>query len=358
MSATKPNYDAKAPVMVTGATGYVAGWLIKRLLDEGKTVHAAVRDPSKVAKTSHLSAMASSSRGDIKFFKADLLEEGSYTEAMKGCDVVFHTASPFTSKITDPQRDLVDPAVKGTRNVLETANATKSVKRVVLTSSCASIYGDNQDVAEAPGGVLTEEVWNTTSRLDHQAYSFSKVEAEKAAWEIADAQDQWKLVVVNPALVVGPGTANEQTSESFAIARQLGDGTMKSGVPKWEIGCVDVRDVAEAHMLAGFVPDAEGRHITVAETKSFLDLGQALRAKYGDAYPFPNATVPTWLLWLVGPIINKQMTREMISKNMGIAWKADNTKSKEALGLEYHSVDTALQEMFQQLIDTGQIKKA
>ena len=48
----------------------------------------------------------------------------------------------------------------------------------------------------------------------------------------------------------------------------------------------------------------------------------------------------------------------MISKNMGIAWAADNTKSKEALGLEYHSVDTAMEGMFEQLIDTGQIKRA
>lgn len=172
MTAEKPKYTSKAPVLVTGATGYLAGWIIKRLLEEGKTVHAAVRDPGKIAKLSHLNAMAASSPGEVKYFKADLLEAGSYAEAMKGCDVVFHTASPFTSNISDPQRDLVDPAVKGTRNVLETANETKSVKRVVVTSSCASIYGDNQDVANAPGGILTEEVWNTTSRLDHQAYSF------------------------------------------------------------------------------------------------------------------------------------------------------------------------------------------
>lgn len=358
MAAVKPDYESKAPVLVTGATGYLAGWIIKRLLEEGKTVHAAVRDPDKVAKLSHLNAMAASAPGDIKYFKADLLQEGSYADAMKGCDVVFHTASPFTSKITDPQRDLVDPAVKGTRNVLETANEVDSVTRVVVTSSCASIYGDNQDVAEAPGGILTEEVWNTTSRLDHQAYSFSKVEAEKAAWQIADAQDQWKLVVVNPALILGPGTATEQTSESFNLVKQLGDGTMKQGVPAWEIGCVDVRDVAEAHLLAGFIPDAEGRHIVFAETRSLLQLGQALRDKFADKYPFPKAVVPKWLLWLVGPIINKTLTREVISKNMRISWNADNSKSKEALGLQYRSVDNATQEMFQQLIDTGQIEKA
>ena len=69
---------------------------------------------------------------------------------MAGCEVVFHTASPFTTKITDAKRDLVDPALTGTRNVLNQATQTPSVRRVVVTSSCAAIYGDNQDVAKAP----------------------------------------------------------------------------------------------------------------------------------------------------------------------------------------------------------------
>lgn len=356
MPAEKPDYSSKAPVMVSGATGYVAGWIIKRLLEEGKTVHAAVRDPSKTDKLAHLDGMAAELPGDIKYFKADLLEEGSYADAMKGCDVVFHTASPFTSKITDPQRDLVDPAVKGTNNVLETANQTKSVTRVVLTSSCASIYGDNIDLQSIPNGTLTEEHWNTTSRLDHQAYSFSKVEAERAAWKLADAQDRWKLVVVNPSLVLGPGTAKSQTSESFSIVKQLGGGAMKSGAPHFDIGCVDVRDVAQAHILAAFVPEAEGRHITSADSRTLLQLGQALRAKFGDAYPFPKSTMPKWLIWLVGPFVDKNMTREVVSKTIGYPWKADNTKSKEKLGLTYRSVDDAVAEMFQQLLDTGQVK--
>ena len=98
---------------------------------------------------------------------------------MKGCELVFHTASPFTLSVDNPKLDLVDPAKKGTRNVLESANRTESVKRVVVTSSCASIYGDAKDTLALPNQELTEEVWNTTTTLDHQPYSFSKVEAKK-----------------------------------------------------------------------------------------------------------------------------------------------------------------------------------
>jgi nucleoside-diphosphate-sugar epimerase len=176
---TKPDYSTAHPVLVTGATGFVAGWLVKRLLEEGITVHATVRDPSNTARTAHLTAMAGTLPGELKLFGADLLDTDSYAQAMAGCKILFHTASPFTSKFGDPQRDLVDPAVKGTRNVLTTANHTPSVERVVLTSSVAAIYGDNIDVAKAPGGVLTEEIWNTTSSLTRQPYSFPRSRPKK-----------------------------------------------------------------------------------------------------------------------------------------------------------------------------------
>ncbi len=165
------DYDTTSPVMVTGATGYVAGWVVKRLLDTGFTAHATVRDPSNAEKLKYLDALAEQSAGTIQYFKSDLMETGSYAEAMKGCSVVFHTASPFVIRVSDPQKDLVDPAQLGTRNVLEEANRTPTVRRVVVTSSCAAIYGDNADLRKTKQGKFTEDDWNTSSSLDHQPYS-------------------------------------------------------------------------------------------------------------------------------------------------------------------------------------------
>ncbi|MCF4099673.1 NAD-dependent epimerase/dehydratase family protein [Maritalea mediterranea] len=357
MSQSIPDYSSKAPVLVTGATGYLAGWIVKRLLEEGKTVHAAVRDPNNSQKIAHLDKMAADLPGEIKYFKADLLDEGSFDAAMAGCDVVMHTASPFTSDVKDPQKDLVDPAVKGTRNVLQSANRTDSVKRVVVTSSCAAIYGDAVDVAKSSGSKLTEKDWNTTSRLDHQAYSFSKVEAEKAAWEMEKAQDRWQLVTINPSFIIGPGTAETQTSESFNLVKQAGDGTFKMGVPKMEIGMVDVRDVAEAHLRAGFIDEAAGRHIVSKETRDFLYICQVLRDKFGEHYPFAKGYLPKWLVWLIGPMANKALTREMVAKNVDHPWAADNSKSKEALGLTYRPLEPALEDMFQQLLNNGAVAR-
>jgi len=344
--------DKTKPILVTGATGYVASWLIKKLLDEGLTVHAAVRNPDNKKKVGHLDEIAKKSSGKIEYFKSDLLENGSYAEAMKGCELVYHTASPFTSKIKDPQTDLVDPALLGTRNVLEQANKTESVKKVVLTSSCAAIYGDNIDIQKTPQGMITEDIWNTSSSLEHQAYSYSKTLAEKEAWEMVKKQKRWDLVVINPSLVIGPALNPQAvTSESFTILKQLGDGSMKTGAPDFGIGVVDVRDLAYAHFQAGFKPGAKGRHIISGYNTTFIDMAKTIIPKYGDKYPLPKNKLPKALVWLIGPILSKSLNRKMISRNVGYPFKADNSKSKKELGMNYRPLKDSIKDTFQQMID-------
>lgn len=342
------------PVLVTGATGYVAGWIVKRLVEAGVTGHAAVRNPGDAARVAHLKAMSDAGPGKVRFFAADLLQPGSYAEAMAGCEVVFHTASPFTTSVKDPQRELIDPAVMGTRHVLEEASRTPSVKRVVLTSSCAAIYTDAADCADAPAAVLTEAVWNTTASLANQPYSYSKMLAEKEGWRLAEAQSQWKLVVVNPSLVVGPGTHPRPISESFNIVRQLGDGTMKTGAPRVGLGIVDVRDLAQAHLAAAFMPGAEGRHIVSGHDTDQLAMGQSLLPKFGDRYPLPRRALPKWLVWLVAPMSGQ--TRKFVTRNVDHVWRADNGKSRKALGVTYRPLKDSMEDMFSQMIEAGQFK--
>lgn len=346
--------DKTKPVLVTGATGYVASWLVKKLLEEGITVHAAVRDPNKKEKVAHLDAIAAKSKGSIKYFKSDLLDQGSYAEAMKGCELVYHTASPFTLEVKDPQKDLIDPAVKGTENVLETANQTPTVKRVVVTSSCAAIYCDAIDCQKAPGGILTEDIWNTTSSLDYQPYSYSKTLAEKHAWEMAKAQKQWDLVTINPSFVMGPPlNPKATTSESFNVLKQIGDGTMKSGAPKMAIGLVDVRDVADAHFAAGYTPSAQGRYITSGHNTNFYEMAMTLQPKFGNDFPLPKKAIPKWLLMLIGPMVNKAFSRKMIKRNIDVEWKADNSKIKKELGITFRPMKESMEDGFQALVDNN-----
>lgn len=346
--------DKTKPVLVTGATGYVAGRLVEKLLSEGMNVHAAVRNPNDKEKTKYLDALAEKLPGSIHYFKAELLDEGAYDEAMAGCEVVFHTASPFVRSVKDPQKDLVDPAKKGTRNVLESANRTESVKRVVVTSSCAAIYGDAVDVKSMPNQELTEDLWNTTSSLTNQPYSFSKTEAEKEAWKIADQQSKWRLVTINPSFVLGPGINPFGTSESFAIVKQIGKGDFKMGAPEFNIGCVDVRDVAEAHFRAGTYPDASGRYIISGENSGFSQLAGYIKEEHPN-YPISTRKMPKWFLWLMAPMVG--MTRQEVKNNVGYPWKANNSKSVKELEMNYRPLKTTINEFFDQLVEAGEIKK-
>jgi nucleoside-diphosphate-sugar epimerase len=289
--------DVSKPVLVTGASGYVAGWLIKGLLQKGLTVHATVRNILNPKSTAHLQKIADQTAGTIHFFSADLLQEGAFDQAMKGCEVVFHTASPFVVlNYKDAEADIVRPAVEGTRNVLNSVNRTASVKRVVLTSSIVSAYGDAAEIKQTANNSFDESHWNTTSSTSYQPYPYSKVAAEREAWTIANQQSRWDLVCVNPALVMGPSLTSSSQSGSIEVLQQFGNGTTRIGVPPMWNGIVDVRDVADAHIAAGFKPQANGRYIISGGSLSLYEMGQALREKFGSKYPFPPMVVPKWLL--------------------------------------------------------------
>lgn len=348
--------DTSKPVLVTGATGYVAGRVVERLLQEGLTVHATVRDASRTEGFAYLQRLADASPGAIRFFSADLLDPGSFAEGMAGCGVVFHIASPFLTSHTDAQKELIEPALQGTRNVLRSVNETDTVTRVVLTSSCAAIYGSNADLDATPDGVFTEAIWNTSSSANQGAYSYSKTLAEREAWKIHEAQSRWRLVVMNPAMVMGPGVRIHQGSESYSLLKQLGDGTMRTGAPDLGMGVVDVRDLAEAHLRGAFVADAQGRHILISTNTSLPGMARTLLGRWGDSYPIPRRTVPKWLLWLVGPLVNPSLTRDFISRNIGRPWKGDNSKAIRELGMTFRPLEETMNDFFAQLVEAGDLK--
>ena len=205
--------DRTKPILVTGGTGYLASWIVKQLLDEGHDVRTTVRNLAQKEKFAHLTALAVKSKGTLQFFEADLLKKGSFLEAMKDCELVIHTASPFIiSGVKNAQKELIEPALEGTRNVLNSVNSTESVRRVVLTSSVAAVYGDAADQSSTENDIFTEEHWNFSSSVDHQPYSYSKTLAEKLAWELAGKQNRWDLLTINPGFIMGPSLSKRTDS--------------------------------------------------------------------------------------------------------------------------------------------------
>lgn len=343
--------DQKSPVMVSGGSGYLASHIIQQLLSEGYLVHTTVRDKHTKDKYEHLIDMAAKSPGEIRIFDADLLKPGSFSEAMQQCSHVFHTASPFKiGKIKNPQQELIDPAVNGTMNILETANEIESVTRVVLTSSIVAIMGDAIDAKAIPDGIFTEKVWNTSSSLSHQPYPYSKTLAEKKAWEIANEQSRWSLVVMNPGFILGPSLTKRNDSTSINFMISMGDGTYKTGVPAGNLTIVDVRDVALAHIKGAFNKNVSGRHILTGDTLIFIDAARILKKEYPQ-YPIPGREVPKWFFLIIGPMFG--LSRKYIRKNIGIPVKLDNSYSIQDLDMVYIPVEQTLVEHFSQLIHDG-----
>lgn len=344
--------DNNKPVLVTGANGYVGSWIVKELLENGCTVHATVRDISNQEKIEHLLQLSKNNVGHLKLFVCDLLTEGSFKEAMQDCALVFHTASPFKTDVKDSQKELLEPAINGTQNVLSTVNEVDSVDRVILTSSCAAIYTDASECLNYENNELSENIWNVTASLNNQPYSYSKTLAEKKAWEIHSQQSKWDLVVMNPSFVLGPSlNPKYNTSESYNVLKQIGEGLFKNGIPRLAIGIVDVRDLARAHFKAAYNRNAKGRYIVNAHNTNFFEMTQFLLPKYGLSFPIPSKVAPKWFLWLFGTFFNKALTRSYVSNNVNHSFKANSSKIKKDLEIQFRSMEETIEEAFQSLID-------
>lgn len=347
--------DREFPILVTGASGYIASWIVKYLLEQGYKVRGTVRSEKAFAKVSHLKDLMEKYPGQLSLFEADLLAEGSFDEAAKGCKLVLHTASPFfIDKIKDPQSQLIDPALKGTKNVLSAVNNSGTVERVVLTSSCAAIYGDNADIELVESGVFTEDIWNTSSSIAHNPYSYSKTVAEKAAWEMQKESGKWQLTTINPGFVMGPSLSSRQDGTSVQYMMQLMNGKFKSGAPDLHFAVVDVRDVAKAHIRAGLNQNASGRHICISDHASFLDFANYLKEEFPN-HKLPSSVAPKFLMYILGPMMG--INWRFIKRNMGIQIKFDNSYIKSDLGMDFIPFRQTLIDHANQLIETGLVKK-
>jgi nucleoside-diphosphate-sugar epimerase len=338
-------------ILVTGATGYIGSWVVKYLLEKDYHVIATVRDKSATDKYKHLVDLANQLNGSIEIIEANLLKEGAFNQAANGADAIIHVASPFKLKVSNAKTELIDPALIGTRNVLNAANASTTVKKVVLTSSVAAVNGDNIDLVEKGIQELTEEHFNTTSSAEHQPYSYSKLLAENEAWRIAKSQKQWELVVINPSFVMGPTLANTSSSESIQFMKDMLKGKFSFGAPDLWFGFVDVRDVALAHILALENSTAKGRHILAERSGNVLELVQIISNLFPKKYKLPSNKAPKFLLMLFGGLFG--VSSKFVKRNVGIPVKFNTSKSKNELGLNYRPLNETLADMVHQMHEQG-----
>lgn len=217
----------------------------------------------------------------MSLFAADLLQSETFDAAFKGCEWVFHTASPFYIDSGDPQKELVDVAVQGTTNIMQAAARAvpSGLKRIILTSSCAAVKGMNPQPPKN-GSTYSEEDWNETSTVEGgEAYWVGKTQAEKAAWELA--QDlKLDLITILPEFIMGPVISARADGTSVGYMKAWVEGGVQSGAPVF----ADVRDVARAHILAAENPAATGRYIVAnKESTPPQRIVAWLQAKFPDS---------------------------------------------------------------------------
>ncbi|KAK7294038.1 hypothetical protein RJT34_16921 [Clitoria ternatea] len=267
-------------VCVTGAGGFVASWLVKLLLSKGYTVHGTVRQPGS-QKYEHLLKLEKASE-NLKLFKADLLNYESIHSAIVGCSAVFHVACPVPETVVpNPEVEVIEPAVKGTLNVLEACLEAK-VERVVFVSSVAAIIM-NQNLPKDK--VIDESYWTDKDfcRRTQNWYCFSKTEAEDQAMNFAK-RTGLDVVTICPSLVLGPLLQSTTVNASSLILPKLlkGCDTVEDKT-RW---IVDVRDVVDAILLAYEKPEAQGRYQCNSHTLKTRDLVEKLKSIYPN-YKYP-----------------------------------------------------------------------
>lgn len=278
-------------VLVTGGSGYIAGFIIRQLVAEGWMVHTTIRN---LVREGEVRGWLDVDDSKLKFFAADLMADVGWAEAVAGCSHVAHVASPLPSNAPTSDDELIIPAREGALRALRFAKQA-GVKRVVLTSSVAAIaYGHGRSKQH-----FTEADWTNPDSPDAYAYVKSKTIAERAArdWMAANGAGM-EFVTVNPSLVLGP-LLTRDFSPSLEAVKKLLDGSIP-GLPNLGFAVVDVRDVADLHVQCLTAPDLDGeRFIAAGPFLMLKDIAAILKAGLGaDARKVPSLRVPDFLVRL------------------------------------------------------------
>lgn len=277
-------------VLVTGGSGYLAGWCLIELLRNGYTVRTTVRDLSREPEVRAGLASEVDAGDRLSVLAADLRSDDGWERAVDGCEYVLHVASPFPPKQPKDPDDLIVPAREGTLRVLR-ASLDAGVSRIVVTSSVAAVTGRRA----SPSAPLTEDDWTDPDKPGLTPYARSKTIAERAAWDfVRERNAAEKLAVVNPGAILGPVLSDR--SYSLELIERLLRGM--PGAPRIGYSIVDVRDVADLQLRAMTAPEAGGeRFIAAGQFLWMSEIAEVLRDRLGEAAAkVPKRTVPDFLV--------------------------------------------------------------
>lgn len=315
-------------VFVTGASGFIAKHILRELLENGYEVRASVRSDARKDELEGLFPDAA-----LEFATLDLTKDDGWQDALKGCDVLIHTASPFP--LTEPKnpQDLIRPAVDGTLRAMRAAREA-GIKRVILTSSCAAIYKQADKPKTSPSD---ETNWTTPDDPSVGAYEASKTLAEKAAWDFVSDNPDMALTTINPGAVFGP-PMDARYGSSLELVEQLMTGKVPMA-PPIDMVAVDVRDVARMHVAAIDLEATKGERFAAASaTHTFLEFANILKA-WDPGLKTPGREAPVWLLRIMG-LVSSDV--KAVLGNVGRTLAVSGAKAEKTFGFKFIPVKEAL----------------
>lgn len=333
-------------VLVTGGSGYIAGFTIRQLLAEGWTVHTTVRN---LAREDSLRRLLGGTAETLRFFAADLTADAGWAEAVAGCSHVAHVASPLGANAPRHEDELIVPAREGVLRALRFARDA-GVTRFVQTSSVAAIaYGHGKGVNH-----FTEQDWTNVDGPGVYAYVKSKTIAERAArdWVAAEG-GAMEFVTVNPSAVLGPVWTND-FSASLEVVRQLLSGALP-GCPDFGFGIVDVRDVADLHVRVLTAPGMAGeRFIAAGPFLRMIDVARILKERMpAQARKVPLRRLPDFVVRL-SALFNPTI-RQVIGE-LGNVRDASADHAWRVLGWRTRPPEDSIIDCAHSLIERGIVK--
>jgi len=337
-------------VLVTGGSGYIAGFCLARLLQEGWRVRTTIRSMAREAEVREAVGKLVETGDRMEVVTADLNADAGWHEAARGCDYVVHVASPLPSGNPKNDEDLVRPARDGALRVLRAAR-DEGVKRVVMTASTAAVaYGRGGRTTP-----FTEGDWSdAANRADTSAYERSKTLAERAAWDWMEREGgALELVTINPGAVLGPVLGHD-FSASIDIVKKLLDGSLP-GLPRFGWPLVDVRDIADLHYRAMLAPEAAGqRYIGAGPFYWMTDIAKVLRERLpAMAKRVPKRSLPNVLVRLSAvfdPIVRDRLFE------LGKFRPVSSDKARTGLGWSPRTNDDTIVATAESLIAQGIVK--